>query len=124
MDAQLKAALAAALGSGIASARGIAGGDINRAYEVALADGRRLFVKTNDRSPRGMFAAEARGLGWLGEAGALRIPKVVAVVPGVVVVVVGDVPVAVDAADTLHAVGCWASIWLSASCTFWPQYAP
>ena len=79
MDAQLKAALAAALGSGIASARGIAGGDINRAYEVALADGRRLFVKTNDRSPRGMFAAEARGLGWLGEAGALRLPKVVAV---------------------------------------------
>ncbi len=26
-----------------------------------------------------MFAAEARGLGWLGEAGALRLPKVVAV---------------------------------------------
>jgi fructosamine-3-kinase len=79
MDAQLKAALASALGSGVASARGIAGGDINRAYEVVLADGRRLFVKTNDRSPRGMFAAEARGLGWLGEADALRIPKVVAV---------------------------------------------
>jgi len=79
MDAQLKAALGAALGSGIVSARAIAGGDINRAYEVALADGRRLFVKTNDRSPRGMFAAEARGLGWLGEARALRIPKVVAV---------------------------------------------
>ena len=81
MDAQLKAALASALGSGIASARAIAGGDINRAYQVALADGRRLFVKTNDRSPRGMFAAEARGLGWLGEAGALRIPKVLAVAP-------------------------------------------
>jgi fructosamine-3-kinase len=79
MDAQLKAALASALGSAIGSARGIAGGDINRAYEVSLADGRRLFVKTNDRSPRGMFAAEARGLGWLGEAGALRIPKVLAV---------------------------------------------
>ena len=79
MDGQLKAALASALGSGIATARAIAGGDINRAYEVALADGRRLFVKTNDRSPRGMFAAEARGVGWLAEAGALRIPKVVAV---------------------------------------------
>ena len=79
MDAQLKAALASALGSGIASARALAGGDINRAEEVVLADGRRLFVKTNDRSPHGMFAAEARGLGWLDEAGALRIPKVVAV---------------------------------------------
>jgi len=79
MEAQLKAAVAFALGSGVASARAIAGGDINRACEIALADGRRLFVKTNDRSPRGMFAAEARGLGWLAEAGTLRIPKVVAV---------------------------------------------
>ena len=79
MDAALKATLGSLLGTGVASARAIAGGDINRAYEVALADGRRLFVKTNDRSPRGMFAAEARGLGWLGEAGALRIPSVVAV---------------------------------------------
>jgi fructosamine-3-kinase len=79
MDAQLKAALAAALRSGIASARGLSGGDINRAYEVVLLDGRRLFVKANDRSPRGMFAAEARGLRWLAEAGALRIPEVVAV---------------------------------------------
>jgi fructosamine-3-kinase len=79
MDAQMKAALASALGSAVATTRGLAGGDINRAYEIALADGRRLFVKTNDRSPRGMFAAEARGLGWLGQAGALRIPGVVAV---------------------------------------------
>jgi fructosamine-3-kinase len=79
MDAGLKAALGSALGSEVASARAIAGGDINRAYEVALADRRRLFAKTNDRSPRGMFAAEARGLGWLGAADALRIPKVVAV---------------------------------------------
>jgi len=80
VEAQLKAAVASALGSDVATTRGIAGGDINRAYEVALVDGRRLFVKANDSSPRGMFAAEARGLGWLGEAaGALRIPKVVAV---------------------------------------------
>jgi fructosamine-3-kinase len=79
LDAALKATLGSALGSGVASARAIAGGDINRAYEIALADGRRLFVKTNDRSPRGMFAAEARGLGWLSEAGVLRIPEVVAV---------------------------------------------
>jgi fructosamine-3-kinase len=79
MDAPLKAALASALGSEIATARALAGGDINVAFEIALVDGRRLFVKTNDRSPRGMFAAEARGLSWLAEAGALRIPKVVAV---------------------------------------------
>jgi fructosamine-3-kinase len=79
MDARLKAALGSALGSEVATTRDLAGGDINRACEVGLADGRRLFVKTNDRSPRGMFTAEARGLAWLGEARALRIPQVVAV---------------------------------------------
>jgi len=79
MDARLKAALASALGSEIATTRALAGGDINAAYQVSLVDGRRLFVKTNDRSPPGLFAAEARGLSWLAEAGALRIPEVVAV---------------------------------------------
>ncbi|HLK88736.1 MAG TPA: fructosamine kinase family protein [Polyangia bacterium] len=77
MERALKTALGAALGSEVASARPVAGGDINRAYEIALSDGRRLFAKSNARSPRGMFAAEARGLGWLAEAKALRIPRVV-----------------------------------------------
>ncbi|HEY6476175.1 MAG TPA: fructosamine kinase family protein [Polyangia bacterium] len=79
MDAGVKEALAAALGCEVAGARAIAGGDINRAYAVTLADGRRLFAKANGRAQRGMFAAEARGLAWLAEAGALRIPEVVAV---------------------------------------------
>jgi fructosamine-3-kinase len=79
VEPALRAALASALGSEVASVRGVAGGDINEAYEIALGDGRRLFAKANARSPRGMFAAEARGLAWLAEAGALRIPKVVAV---------------------------------------------
>ena len=81
MDGGLRGALAAALGSTVADARSLAGGDINQAYEIRLGDGRRLFAKTNARSPRGMFAAEARGLAWLAEAGALRIPRVVAVSP-------------------------------------------
>ena len=82
MDAQLKTALSAAIGREVVSARAIPGGDINRAYELVLPDGRRFFAKANDRVQRralGMFAAEARGLGWLREAGALRIPEVVAV---------------------------------------------
>ncbi len=79
MDPRLEAALAAALGCGVGPSRALSGGDINEAYEVALEDGRRIFVKTNARSPKGMFAAEARGLGWLAEAGALRIPHVLAV---------------------------------------------
>jgi len=81
VDAGLRGALAAALGSAVADARSLAGGDINQAYEVRLADGRRLFAKANPRAPRGMFAAEARGLAWLAEAGALRIPRVVAASP-------------------------------------------
>jgi fructosamine-3-kinase len=79
VDARLKTALASALGSPVTAARPIAGGDINRAYELTLGDGRRLFAKANDRAARGMFAAEARGLAWLAEAGALRTPRVVAV---------------------------------------------
>jgi fructosamine-3-kinase len=78
VDPRLEAALGAALGAKLTAARPLGGGDINDAYEIRLADGRRLFAKTNARSPRGMFAAEARGLGWLGEAGALRVPTVVA----------------------------------------------
>ena len=78
MDAKLGAAVGAALGGRVAAARSLAGGDINQAYEVQLDDGRRVFVKSNQRSPRGMFAAEARGLAWLAEAGALRVPRVLA----------------------------------------------
>ena len=61
MDRALEAALGAALASEVVSARPLAGGDINRAYEITLADGRRLFAKANARSPWGMFAAEAGG---------------------------------------------------------------
>jgi len=75
----VREALGGALGSPVVQARSLAGGDINQAYEIDLGDGRRLFAKANARSPRGMFAAEARGLGWLSEAGALRVPRVVAV---------------------------------------------
>jgi fructosamine-3-kinase len=78
-EGALQGALAAALGSEVAATRAIVGGDINRAYELTLGDGRRLFAKANDRAQRGMFAAEARGLAWLAEAGTLRIPEVVAV---------------------------------------------
>jgi fructosamine-3-kinase len=78
VEAGLAGALGAALGSAVAAARPVSGGDINDAYALSLADGRRLFAKANDRAQRGMFAAEARGLAWLAEAGALRIPEVVA----------------------------------------------
>jgi fructosamine-3-kinase len=73
--------LAQALGSGVRSSQPVSGGDINEAHELTLEDGRVLFAKTNRGAHPGMFPAEARGLGWLGEAGALRVPRVLAVAP-------------------------------------------
>ena len=72
----LKDDVAAALGSPVASSRAVAGGDINETYQMILADGRRVFVKSNDQAADSLFAAEARGLSWLGEARALRVPRV------------------------------------------------
>jgi fructosamine-3-kinase len=53
----------------------VAGGDICRAFRVALADGREVFAKTLAGPPPGFFAAEADGLAWLAEAGA-PVPEV------------------------------------------------
>ena len=72
-----QAELAAALGARVITAEPIAGGDINEAFAVRLADHRVVFVKTHADPPAGMFAAEAAGLDWLRE-GPLRIPHVLA----------------------------------------------
>jgi len=78
----LDAALESALGSRVTTAVRLAGGDINDAFALTLADGRRAFVKTNADAPAGLFAAEARGLAWLAEARAVRVPSVLAVGDG------------------------------------------
>jgi fructosamine-3-kinase len=54
----------------------VSGGDINEAWHVRLADGREAFVKTRTDAAPGEYAAEARGLRWLAEPHALRIPEV------------------------------------------------
>jgi fructosamine-3-kinase len=79
VNAATRAALARALGSEVALVRPLAGGDINQAFELELADGRSVFVKTNAAAPAGFFEAEASGLRWLAEARALRVPEVLAV---------------------------------------------
>lgn len=56
----------------------VAGGDINEAFRVRLADGGEAFVKTRADSAPGEYAAEAAALEWLGEPGALRTPRVLA----------------------------------------------
>lgn len=78
MNADLVSAVERALGASIRGSEAVSGGDINDAYRVTLDDGRTVFVKANDRADPAMFPAEARGLAWLAEAGALRIPRVLA----------------------------------------------
>ena len=83
MSRAVVAALAAATGRDVASARDIAGGDVNHAIDVELSDGTRLFVKHRPGAPPGAFRAEADDLDWLrGADGGPRIPRVVAVGDG------------------------------------------
>jgi fructosamine-3-kinase len=64
------------LPAGATNPRRVGGGDINEAWQVTLADGREAFVKTRPCAAPGEYAAEARGLRWLAEPGALRTPRV------------------------------------------------
>ncbi len=79
---RLARAVSAALGSAVMSMSRTRGGDINDACDARLADGRSVFVKTNARANPRMFACEARGLDWLREANAIRVPAVLAVSEG------------------------------------------
>jgi fructosamine-3-kinase len=73
---------AASLPPGSREARSIGGGYINEAYRVVLSDGRVAFVKTRAGAVPGEYAAEAAGLRWLAEPGALRTPHVLDVADG------------------------------------------
>jgi len=77
-----RAAVARQLGAAITGVRAVSGGDINEAFELVLADGRRVFAKTNSSAVATFFAVEARGLLWLAAAGALRVPQVLGVSEG------------------------------------------
>jgi fructosamine-3-kinase len=78
MTPETKRSINDVLGAAIASSTPVAGGDINQAYRVTLADGREVFVKTNRGTDRRMFPCEAKGLSWLAEPGAIRVPEVLA----------------------------------------------
>lgn len=81
MTPALKAALHEELGSEVTHARPVGGGCINDASACTLADDREVFVKTHASAGAEMFLCEARGLRWLAEADALRVPEVLAVSP-------------------------------------------
>ena len=70
---------AAALGEPVAGARRVGGGCINEGWRVELEDGTALFVKTRAQVAPGEYAAEADGLRWLADPGAVRVPAVHAV---------------------------------------------
>ena len=78
MKPELREVLERRLGHRVTRTTRLGGGSINDAAEVSLSDGTRVFVKTHPNPPRGMFAAEARGLRWLEEAAAIRVPRVLA----------------------------------------------
>ncbi|RLP87206.1 aminoglycoside phosphotransferase [Micromonospora sp. BL4] len=64
----------------------VAGGDICAAARLTLDDGHSVFAKSwperADRPvPEGFFAAEAAGLRWLREAGAVAVPEVIVALP-------------------------------------------
>jgi fructosamine-3-kinase len=80
----LRSTLERALGGTLTAARRVGGGDINDAWAVEVGQGpgrppRTVFVKAREDAEPDAFTVEAEGLRWLAEAGALRIPKVLAV---------------------------------------------
>jgi fructosamine-3-kinase len=79
VDAELAAALRDAVGTSVAAASRVGGGDVAIAYRVELDDGSRVFAKTHADPPPGFFLTEAAGLRWLRDAGAVAVPEVLGV---------------------------------------------
>lgn len=77
LPSSLKEALENQLGAKLKTVQPVSGGDINEAARVETAS-ESYFLKWNAHSPVGMFTAEARGLGLLASANALRLPQVIA----------------------------------------------
>jgi fructosamine-3-kinase len=77
VTSSLERSLERALGKEVVRVVPIAGGDVNDAFRLELAEGPPLFVKTRAAAPPEMYQREAEGLQWLREADALRIPAVV-----------------------------------------------
>jgi fructosamine-3-kinase len=82
LPAAIRREVERATGTAVVAARPVAGGDVAVAHAVELGDGRRAFLKSSPRAPAGSFTAEARGLRWLAEPAALRVPEVLAVGDG------------------------------------------
>ena len=77
-DAGIRHEISRLTGEAPLELRPLAGGDIGRCFRAGLRSGAALFVKSYAAHAAGgaMVAAEARGLAWLAEARALRVPRV------------------------------------------------
>jgi fructosamine-3-kinase len=63
-------------GAGVRDLRAAGSAHRWRYYRAVLADGREAFAKVAAAGLAGVFGAEAHGLRWLGEAGAVPVPEV------------------------------------------------
>jgi len=77
LPVSLRERLAELLGAPVESVRPEYGGDINQAARLEVK-GTPYFVKWHGSAPSQMFSAEAYGLRLLAEAGAIRVPTVIA----------------------------------------------
>ena len=77
MHAELRTAVEHALGGRVSDVHAVSGGDINDAWAVRC-DEVSVFVKARRGADPETFRVEAQGLRWLAEAGALRLPGVLA----------------------------------------------
>ena len=57
----------------------VSGGDINDAFRLTLADGRRIFMKANRGHGPAFFRAEAEGLEAIRRTGAIGVPGVIGI---------------------------------------------
>jgi fructosamine-3-kinase len=66
------------LGTAVVATTPVAGGDICTSTRLRLSDGTSALIKTRAHAPADFFPSEARGLAWLGEAGGVDVPAVLA----------------------------------------------
>lgn len=76
----LSAAVSRALADDVVGLDAVHGGDVAESFRARCASGRVVFAKTHRDPPPGFFATEATGLTWLGDAGAIAVPEVLAVI--------------------------------------------
>lgn len=69
------------LGAAVVSTSPVAGGDISTATKIRLSDGSLVLMKALSPARDDFVAAEARGLRWLAESAAVKVPEVLAAEP-------------------------------------------